>query len=110
MFLLKRYLFDYIVFVVISLLSWFASIYYLEGFIPSLIGFATLGVIVGYIPYMIKQDYNTVKECVVNFNLVRKGEMTKTEFGVDVVKKVCDETGLPEMVVDYSLKKMKLAN
>ena len=107
-FFIKRYLFGFIATILISLTAFFTSVYYFEGFLPTIVGISAFIAIIGFIPYNLKQDYNTIKSCFVNLNSVRKGEMTKTDFSIDMVRKVCDETGFPEFVVDKAIAKIPI--
>ncbi len=108
MFFVKRYLFGFIITCITSISLFFSSIYFFEGLIPTITGILAFIAIIGYFPYNIKQDYNTIKRCVINLNNVRKGEMTKTDFSLDFATKVCDETGFPEFVVHKVIKKIAI--
>lgn len=108
MFFVKRYLFGFIIICITSISLFFSSIYFFEGLIPTITGILAFIAVIGYFPYNIKQDYNTIKSCVVNLNNVRKGEMTKTDFSLDFATKVCDETGFPEFVVHKVIKKISI--
>jgi hypothetical protein len=108
MFFLKRYLFGFVITVITSLITFLATIYFFEGVIPTIVGILSLIIIIGFIPYNIKQDYNKVKICIININAVRKGEMTKTDFSIDLAQKVYEETGFPDFIINKAISKFKI--
>jgi hypothetical protein len=108
MILLKRYLFDYIMVVLAALAVWIGVGWFVDGTIVTLTGFAFFAVLIGYIPYMIKSDYNRVKDYLGSCKEYKQGNISHKEFIHINVKVISEETGVPDFVVTYLSNKTSL--
>ena len=60
----------------------------------------------GYIPFMVKQDYNKVKEIYIDYTKMKSNEISKETFHRNLIKKISDEVGIPEFVSEKILNKV----
>lgn len=103
--LMSRYMGDYI----LSMLAWFAAwattMWYLDGIAVWTVFLIMIVWAVSYIPYMIKQDYLKIKSFIIDIKNFKNGNISRQEFITNTIKLACDETGIPEDVVLFFMKK-----
>lgn len=105
MFFFKRYVVDYLIILAILVITFVSGIWLYDGLIPSLLGIVLVIFALCYIPYLIYQDYDKVKTTYIEYNKMKKEEMTKEEFIKNFTIRVTDEFGIPEIVTNFVIKK-----
>lgn len=106
MFFFKRYVFDYIIINILMIAGWSYLIWQYEGFIPIVFGIVFAIFFIGYIPYLISEDYKKIKELYDDYKKLKNDEMTQETFNRKFLIKVSDELGIPEFISSPILSKI----
>jgi hypothetical protein len=103
--ILKRYLGNLILSVLLAVATWFALIWCWDGWLP-VAGFALVMVaLIVTIPVLLYLDYREIREHVVQLNEVRKGQGDATAYIDMLVEKVAEKSGLPSFLVGFIVKR-----
>ena len=105
-FFFKRYVVDYIIFAVLGIIAWSASIWYFDLYIPWILGVLLLIFLIAYIPYVMHQDYLKVKDIWLDYGKMKTNEISKETFQKNVIKKITEEIGIPEFIAEKILNKV----
>ena len=105
MFFFKRYVVDYLIILAILITTFLSGVWFYDGLIPYTLGVFLVIFALCYIPYLLYQDYDKVKTTWIEYNMMKKEEMTKEDFIKNFTIRVTDEFGIPEIVTTYVMKK-----
>lgn len=102
--ILKRYLGNLILSVLLAVATWFALIWCWDGWLIA--GFAlVMAALIVTIPLLLYLDYREIREHVVQLNEVRKGQGDATAYIDMLVEKVAEKSGLPSFLVAFIVKR-----
>jgi hypothetical protein len=103
--ILKRYLGNLILSVLLAVATWFALIWCWDGWLP-IAGFALVMVaLIVTIPLLLYLDYREIRDHVIQLNEVRKGQGGATAYIDMLVEKVAEKSGLPSFLVAFIVKR-----
>lgn len=106
MFFFKRYVIDYIIINILMITGWSYLIWQYDGIIPISFGIVFGLFFIGYIPYLIYEDYKKIKELYVDYHKLKNDEITQETFNKKFLVKVSDELGIPEFISSPILEKI----
>jgi hypothetical protein len=105
-FFIKRYVIEFSLVILASFSLWMTSVWYLDGIVPKVIGLSFFLLEFGYIPFLIRQDYQKVKTIYLDYRKMQSKEMTPEVFHKKLVIRVVDEIGIPEFIGEKIVDKV----